>query len=1307
TIGEQLGIPPLKELNPKEILTPASLKYFYRGLPPQYFVFQRGYCLDQQGYIDGLNISFSNLNPALSAINMLKHITILNIEHSIIDNPTFLLLLPHLKGVNFRFLFLTDWQFIKELKNLSFIDLSSTNISDISIIGQLKNLSSLALSYNNIDNISMIEQLKNLLSLDLSNNNISDISMIGQLKKLSSLDLSFNKISDISILEQLKNLSSLNLSSTNISDISILGQLKNLSSLDLSSTNISDFSILGQLKNLSSLNLSSTNISDISILGQLKNLSSLNLSSTNISDISILGQLKNLSSLNLENSNISDISILKQLKNLTSLNLRDNNISDISILSQLKNLSSLDLRNNDISDISILGKLINLTSLDLRNTNTEDISIIGQLKKLSSLDLRNNSISNIFVIGQLKNLLSLDLRNTNTYDISILGQLKKLTSLNLRDNNISDISIVGQLKDLSSLDLRNNNISNITILGQLKSLSSLDLRNNNISNITVLKHLKNLSTLDLRDNNIADISVLGQLRNLLSLDLRNNNISDISIIGQLKNLSSLDLRNNNISDISALGQLKNLSSLYLSSNKISNISMIGQLRNISSLDLSSNNISDIIILEHLKNISSLDLRNNNIKHLFPLNNFKNLQNFGINNNPLEEPPKDIAEQGIEAIQNYFRQLEDQGKDYCYEAKIMIVGEPGAGKSSLMRKLFNREYEIPNTSLIATTGIEVKSGWTFPYNRDKEFIASIWDFGGQQIQYMLHQFFLTESCVYILMAEKRKELANFDYWLNILHILGKESPVIILFNEINIDSVSNFIFDEKKYRELFPEMKWIRLDINLAKKTDGRLDVLINTIREKLRNLPYIGRAIPAQWKIIRETLEKRQAEKLMSLEVFLEVCASYNITQISDQLLILRYFHLLGVVLHFDDDPRLRETLFLDPNWTVNAIYSILSDNNIEQYKGIVPLDFMKSLWDKNRLSYIEQTRLLNLMLKDAFELCYEHPAKQDYFIIPLLLPKAEPPNTWDTINNDNSLCFRFQYPFMPKGITNRLMVRLNEIIENNIVWQEGVLFTWENAHARVIEKKTTREGLKIIEITLKGMPDKRKELLTIIRQEIKKIQKNSFPQLPYYEMVPCTCPECIDKEEKRFFVYSDLQNLLKKGKHQIMCPASGEILDIRQLYDTVIDDQAPKHWPPQSKKEEYFDVFLCHNSKDKTKIKEIGTKLKTAGIKPWLDEWHLRPGDIWIDALEKQINGTKTALIFIGPEGNGPWQTMEIRGFLQTLAEKRCRIIPVILPDCTEEPEISLFLKPITWVDYRKTDPDPFKQLLFGITGQNPENTG
>ena len=38
------------------------------------------------------------------------------------------------------------------------------------------------------------------------------------------------------------------------------------------------------------------------------------------------------------------------------------------------------------------------------------------------------------------------------------------------------------------------------------------------------------------------------------------------------------------------------------------------------------------------------------------------------------------------------------------------------------------------------------------------------------------------------------------------------------------------------------------------------------------------------------------------------------------------------------------------------------------------------------------------------------------------------------------------------------------------------------------------------------------------------------------------------------------------------------------------------------------------------------------------------------------------------------------------------------------QAPELPRFLRAMTWVDFRATDPDPMKRLIWGITGQRPD---
>jgi transcription elongation factor Elf1 len=135
----------------------------------------------------------------------------------------------------------------------------------------------------------------------------------------------------------------------------------------------------------------------------------------------------------------------------------------------------------------------------------------------------------------------------------------------------------------------------------------------------------------------------------------------------------------------------------------------------------------------------------------------------------------------------------------------------------------------------------------------------------------------------------------------------------------------------------------------------------------------------------------------------------------------------------------------------------------------------------------------------------------------------------------------------------------------------------------------------------------------------------------------------------------------------------------------------------------ESYDVFLCHNGKDKALVKEIGNRLKQRGILPWLDEWNLRPGLPWQQVLEEQINSIKSAAVFVGKTGFGPWQDLEQSAFLRQFVNRHCPVIPVILPDCIETPQLPVFLDAMTWVDFRKTDPDPLRRLIWGITGKSP----
>ncbi len=131
------------------------------------------------------------------------------------------------------------------------------------------------------------------------------------------------------------------------------------------------------------------------------------------------------------------------------------------------------------------------------------------------------------------------------------------------------------------------------------------------------------------------------------------------------------------------------------------------------------------------------------------------------------------------------------------------------------------------------------------------------------------------------------------------------------------------------------------------------------------------------------------------------------------------------------------------------------------------------------------------------------------------------------------------------------------------------------------------------------------------------------------------------------------------------------------------------------------FDVFLCHNSINRPAVIKIAEQLIERGIKPWLDIWELRPGLPWQRILEAQIEQIKAAAVFVGKDGIGPWQHMEFDAFLSEFVSRGCPVIPVLLEDAPDKPQLPPFLRGMTWVDFRRQDPDLMEQLIWGITGK------
>ena len=116
------------------------------------------------------------------------------------------------------------------------------------------------------------------------------------------------------------------------------------------------------------------------------------------------------------------------------------------------------------------------------------------------------------------------------------------------------------------------------------------------------------------------------------------------------------------------------------------------------------------------------------------------------------------------------------------------------------------------------------------------------------------------------------------------------------------------------------------------------------------------------------------------------------------------------------------------------------------------------------------------------------------------------------------------------------------------------------------------------------------------------------------------------------------------------------------------------------------FDVFLSHNSNDKKIIRRLAKELeKRFGLKSWLDEEQIKGGALFQDELERGMNSSRTAIVAYGESGIGPWEAEEVRVLLTQSVKGGKTVIPVLLPEAPNKPELPAFLSERNWIDLRK----------------------
>jgi internalin A len=691
----------------------------------------------------------------------------------------------------------------------------------------------------------------------------------------------------------------------------------------------------------------------------------------------------------------------------------------------------------------------------------------------------------------------------------------------------------------------------------------LDLSGQDLKTLpSELWQLQSLETLDLGDNRLTTLpQEIGRLRHLRSLSLRGNDLESLPPeILQLEKLEYLDVRDTllplppDILESSSRHELSDRiymrlrqtlfnSGYFNSAERLRALFVderIAAWRDVLPDDASNREERIYEVIEHLR--SQYNHRGENALVLF----LRVLSDHTVVTDVMHQELAQLAnfvEQVLSSVSihsrlpastilNYYFQLQRDLRP-LNEVKLLLVGEGGVGKTSLVKRLMYDTYD-PDEAM--TEGILVERWYTSL--DDDPLRINVWDFGGQEIMHATHQFFLTKRSLYLVVIDARTGDRGLDYWLQIVRSYGGDSPIIVVINKADIRHLE---LDEIGLHQKYPNICAF-IPTSCANEDHPGIAQLRQAILDQVAQMSHIRIVWSQPWFEIKTRLEEMHRElhrDYVSYDAYLDMCAEAGITAPVDSRTLITFLHDLGIVLNYHDDVRLQETNILNPEWVTQAVYTILNARQLADHRGILELSQLCDiLSDEHCYPRHKHGFILGLMRK--FELSFALNDPPTRYLIPDLLPKNEillkgwPPS-------DENLNFQYRYSVLPGSIITRLIVRLHAHIYQDIVWRTGACLHYQQNLALV--KADLAAGRLTISII--GNSHTRREFLAIIRDNLRSIHA-SFRDLTIAQYIP------IPGHPGVYADYHHLLTLEQLGERAFVPPGLAQRIPLKPILDGI-----------------------------------------------------------------------------------------------------------------------------------------------------------
>ena len=615
---------------------------------------------------------------------------------------------------------------------------------------------------------------------------------------------------------------------------------------------------------------------------------------------------------------------------------------------------------------------------------------------------------------------------------------------------------------------------------------------------------------------------------------------------------------------------------------------IGQLAHLTDLHLGSEYVGDFFVKQYnhltalppsitqLEHLEYLNLEYNRLTTLPPsLAQLEHLEYLNLDGNPLNpalQSAYDACKKGYggkhkdyEPLWAYLRSLEGNAES-LYEAKLVLIGEGNVGKTTLLKALKGKAGAAPQEHEPTTHGVEIDiHGLRLPHPAKDgvEIQLNAWDFGGQDVYRVTHQFFFSRRSLYLLVWEPRRgvQQCQVEDWLNMIRLRVGDDARVIIVSTYSKSGEHLARIDQPVFKQQYGDMivGFHEVDSLVLDETTGEMvgiAELKKIIAEQAARLEQMGMLFNNNWKAARDELLAHE-EPHISFETFSGICAARGLSQIDTDTLA-HLMHDLGYIVHYSDDEKLRDDVVLKPQWLTKAIGFVLEDRVTKESEGILPDNRLYNVWHdhpfKGEQQYDPALYPFFLRLMEKYDVSYRLPDGKAS-LVAQHVPQVRPDLPWlpedKQPNNLRRIAMVCSMEEDPPGLVPWMIVRTHDYaVEQTIPtgnvhslhWQKG-MFLRHSPHGEAMLEKRGRE---FHVYTQAEWPE---YFMNVLQHTLQKLIDDNWPGMKdrYRFMVPC--PEIVNGQpcKGRFNIHA-LRQFLAEGDSTVRCQECSCKLSIVEL---------------------------------------------------------------------------------------------------------------------------------------------------------------